>query len=280
MKPNYLLIGASKCASSSICTLLGSHPDVFMVKCKETAFFSIDEIFERGFNWYESLYAEAGDKKMRGEGSNRYTMKEVFPNTIQRIVAYNPGLKLIYCVRNPLSRIESYWMEIRSHGGEDVHYDFNKAVRLNRDWLVDSTNYWQQLSVYRDHFPDDRIHVIFYEDFKKNPSEVMRSCFEFLGVDPHVELADLNLHIGDFSHKTVPRTSLSKLREFRLFRLLRELVPQSLRDSIKKKFLFKKVEARPVWQPETRAWVADLLEEDSLRLLEYCGKQKDFWQLR
>lgn len=280
MKPNYLLIGASKCASSSICTLLGSHPDVFMVKCKETAFFSIDKIFERGFDWYESLYDEAGGKKMRGEGSNRYTMKEVFPNTVQRIVAYNPDLKLIYCVRNPLSRIESYWMEIRSHGGEDVHYDFNKAVRLNRDWLVDSTNYWQQLSVYRDHFPDDRIHVIFYEDFKKNPSQVMRSCFEFLGVDPHVELDDPNLHIGDFNHKSVPRESLSKLREFSLFRTLRELVPKSLRDSIKKKFLFKKVEARPVWQPDVREWVVDILEEDTNRLLEYCGKQKDFWGLK
>ncbi len=275
-----MLIGASKCASSSICTLLGSHPDVFMVKCKETAFFAVDDIFQRGIGWYESLYSEAGDKKMRGEGSNRYTMKEVFPHAVERIVTYNPDLKLIYCVRHPLPRIESYWMEIRSHGGEDVHYDFNQAVRLNRDWLVDSTNYWQQLNLYRQHFPDDRIHIIFYEDFKKNPADVMRKCFMFLGVDPEFALADPSLHIGDFSNKTVPRQSLSKLRQFALFRTMRELIPASLRDSLKKKFLFKKVEGRPEWQPETRVWVADLLEQDTAKLLDYCGKPQDFWRLR
>lgn len=275
-----MLIGASKCASSSICTLLGSHPDVFMVKCKETAFFAVDDIFQRGIDWYESLYAEAGDKKMRGEGSNRYTMKEVFPHAVERISTYNPDLKLIYCVRHPIPRIESYWMEIRSHGGEDVHFDFNKAVRLNRDWLVDSTNYWQQLDSYRKHFPDDRIHIIFYEDFKKNPAEVMHKCFVFLGVDPDFVLADPSLHIGDFSNKTVPRQSLSKLREYALFRALRKLVPSGLRDSLKKNFLFKKVEGRPEWQPETREWVADILEQDTARLLEFCGKPRDFWRLR
>jgi Sulfotransferase domain len=226
MKPNYMLIGASKCASSSICTLLGSHPDVFMVKCKETAFFSNDEIYARGVAWYESLYAEAGEKKMRGEGSNRYTMKEVFPQAVERIVAYNPDLKLIYCVRDPIARIESYWMEIRSHGGEDVHYDFNEAVRVNRGWLVDSSNYWQQLQAFKAHFPEQNIHVVFYEDFKTDPAEVMRSCFQFLGVDHEIELADPSLHIGDFSTKTVPSKTLSRLREYKLFRILRQIVPK------------------------------------------------------
>lgn len=75
MKPNDMLIGASKCASSTICTLLGQHPHVFMVKCKETESFSNDEIYQRSLDWCESLYNKAGDKNMPGEGSNRYTMK-------------------------------------------------------------------------------------------------------------------------------------------------------------------------------------------------------------
>lgn len=280
MKPNYMLIGASKCASSTICTLLGQHPDIFMVKCKETAFFSNDEIYERGLDWYESLYSEAGDKKMRGEGSNRYTMKEVFPNTVSRILSYNPDLKLIYCVRNPITRIESYWLQIRSHGGEGVHYDFNKAVRINRDWLVDSSNYWQQLSAFKPYFPDDRIHVVFYEDFKNDPVAVMRSCFLFLDVDPNVKLQSPNLHIGDYSNKTIPRDILSQLREYSLFRASRKLIPKSVREHIKKSLLFKKVKNRPQWHPKTREWLADTIEDDTVKFLEYYGKSKNFWNLR
>jgi Sulfotransferase domain len=280
MKPNYMLIGASKCASSSICTLLGQHPDVFMVKCKETAFFSNDEIYQRGFDWYESLYNEVGDKKMLGEGSNRYTMKEIFPHTVSRIVSYNPDLKLIYCVRNPITRIESFWMELRSHGGEVCHYDFNKAVRFNRDRLVDSSNYWQQLNAFRPYFPDNRIHIVFYEDFKNDPTTVMRSCFQFLDVDPDIALESPNLHIGDYSSKTVPRNILSQLREYSLFRTSKKLIPTSVRKQIKKLLLSKKVSGRPQWHPEAREWVADILEDDSHKFLEYYGKPKDYWKLR
>ena len=35
MKPNYMLIGASKCGTSTVCGYLSRHPDVFMVECKE-----------------------------------------------------------------------------------------------------------------------------------------------------------------------------------------------------------------------------------------------------
>ncbi len=280
MKPNYMVIGAAKCATTTVSKLLGQHPDCFMVKCKEPYFFSNDEVYTRGFDWYESLYDEAGSKKMRGEGSNRYTMKEVFPNTVSRIVSYNPDLKLIYIVRNPIARIESFWMQKRSHGGEEVHYDFNTAVRVNRDWLVDSSNYWQQLSVYRPHFPDDRIHIMFYEDFKADPETVMRRCFKFLDVDPNEPIVNSNIHIGHFSNKTIPMNTLSRLREYYIFRVGVKLIPKAMREPLKKHLFFKKIEGRPQWSAKTREWVADLLEADSRKFLEYYGKPKDFWNLR
>ncbi len=275
-----MVIGASKCATSTICNLLGEHPDVFMVECKEPFFFSDDAIYARGFDWYESLYERAGNKKMRGEGSNRNTMKEVFPKTVSRIVSYAPDLKLIYAVRNPISRIESYWLEKRTHGGESVHYDFNKAVRINRNWLVDSSNYWQQINAYRPHFPDDRILIVFFEDFRDNPNAVMRRCFEFLDVDPDASLANPELHIGQTSGRTVPRNTLSRLREYSLFRAGVKLLPEFWRNSLKKRLLFKKIQERPQWNQDTREWVAELLAADTRKFLEYTSKPIDFWKLR
>lgn len=280
MKPNYMLIGAAKCATSSLCTLLGQHPDIFMVKCKEPFFFSNDEIYSRGFDWYESLYELAGNKKMRGEGSNRYTMKEIFPNTISRIVSYAPDLKLIYVVRNPISRIESYWLEKRTHGGESVHYDFNTAVRVNRDLLVDSSNYWQQINVYRDHYPDERILILFYEDFIKKPEAIMRRCFEFLKVEPDAPIPDFYIRQGQTSGRLVPTNTLSRLRSFSSFRAVVKLIPEYIRKPLKKRLFSKKIQERPQWTPENRAWVADILEDDIHEFLKYAGKPVDFWNLR
>ena len=50
-----------------------------------------------------------------------------------------PGrkLRLIYIVRDPIRRIESYWAEKLSHGDLEIHHDFNKAVRESRECLID-----------------------------------------------------------------------------------------------------------------------------------------------
>jgi len=280
-KPNYMLIGASKCGTSSICNHLGNHPDVFMVECKEPQFFARDEVYARGMAWYESLYAPVDGEKMIGEGSNTYTMKEVFPQAASRLVAYAPeDLKLIYCVRNPISRIESFWLELRAHGGEVAHYDFNQAVKVNRNRLVDASNYWQQISVYRNFFLDSNIHIIFFEDFVRDSEGTMRKCFEFLGVDPEAAPINSNLHAGKTSGRLAPRDTLSKFRSYKIFRSLTKLVPDSLRRTLKRKLLFKKIDGRPQWQAQTREWVASILEKDTERFLEFYGKPKDFWQLR
>jgi hypothetical protein len=280
MKPNYMIIGAAKCATTTICNHLRQHPDVCLIACKEPHFFSRDEVYARGFDWYESLYDEAGDKKMRGEGSNTYTMKELFPETVSRLVSYAPELKLIYLVRDPISRIESFWLQKRANGREGAHYDFNTAVRVNRHWLVDASNYWQQINAYRPHFPDERIHIIFYEDFTANPDAVMRRCFEFLDVDPDVPLANSNLHMGTTRGKPVARNTLSRLRSVSMFRKAVKLIPESVRNPLKKRLFFRKIEGRPQWDAKNREWVADILEADTRKFLEYYGKPADFWNLR
>jgi len=278
-----MIIGASKCATTTICNHLRQqrqHPDVCLIACKEPHFFSRDEVYTRGFDWYESLYDEAGDKKMRGENSNTYTMKEVFPETVSRIVSYAPDLKLIYLVRDPITRIESFWLQKRANGREGAHYDFNTAVRVNRHWLVDASNYWQQINAYRPHFPDERIHIIFYEDFTANPDAVMRRFFEFLDVDSDVPLANSNLHMGTTSGKPVARNTLSRLRSYSIFRKAVKLIPESVRNPLKERLFLRKFEGRPQWNQKTREWVADILEADTRKFLEYYGKPADFWNLR
>ncbi|MGK7911987.1 MAG: sulfotransferase domain-containing protein [Synechococcus sp.] len=276
MKQDFMLIGASKCATSTISTLLAQHPQIHMVS-KESQFFCNDSVYQNGVDWYERQFDGAELGQAIGDRNNLYSMKEVFPDTVRRIHAYNPDLKLIYCVRHPLRRIESYWVQIRSHGGEELHHDFNRSVRLNCDWLVDASNYWQQLEPYRQHFSDEQFHVVFFEDYKANPTDTLASCFQFLGVDPTIQVSAANLHLNPSQGKIVPRQFLSVLRTQSWFRAVIQLIPQSLRDPIKQQLCFRQMSGRPTWNRNELEWVCDSLQADTQRFLEFFGKPTDYW---
>lgn len=274
-----MVIGAAKSGTTSLCYLLGSHPNVFMVPCKEPNFFSRDEIYAHGFQWYESLYEQAGNKRMRGEGSQLYTIRKVFPKTASRIAQYSSALKLIYIVRHPIERIESGWVQMRFSGNEIAHYSLDKAVKNNRIWLVDSTNYWQEINRYRDYFPDENILVVFFEDFKTDYRSVVRRCFEFLGVDPQAPIDTSFRHLNPCQNKEVPRAVLSVARSFPYMNTVLKLLPGSFRNSLGGRFFFKRVTKRPRLKPRTQKWVADELQEDIMTFLQFYGKPFDYWDL-
>ena len=278
MKQDFMLIGAAKCATSTISTLLEQHPDVYMVS-KESQFFCNDSVYKRGVEWYEQQFAGAKPGQAIGDRNNCYSMKEVFPNTASRIYEYNPDLKLIYCVRHPIHRIESFWVQIRSHGGEKLHHDFNRSVRLNCDWLVDASNYWQQLEQYRQYFAAEQIHVVFFEDYKADPTATLKSCFQFLGVDPSIQASTASLHLNPSRGKKVPSQFLSALRSQSWFRAAAQLIPENLRNPIKQQFFYRHMSHRPTWTFNELQWVCDCLQADTERFLDYYSKPKDYWNL-
>ncbi len=50
VKPNFFIIGAPKAGTTSMWDLLRRHPDIFMPRLKEPAFFSLAEVYARGWN--------------------------------------------------------------------------------------------------------------------------------------------------------------------------------------------------------------------------------------
>ena len=278
MGPNYLVIGTAKAATTSLCALLGRHPQVFMVPAKELEFFSDDAIYSRGLAWYESQFEAAGDKPFRGEGTPHYTLRKVYPEASRRIADYSRELKLIYIVRHPIRRIEAAWLHLRSWGDERVHRSFNKALDLNRAWLVDSANYWREIGRYRRYYGDDQIRVIFFEDFKADPAGTLRGCLEFLGADPNRPM-DTVLHLNRTSDKKVPAAALSTARALTGYSTLRQLLPGAWRSWIKKRYLLRQADALPRWHPDTRRRVLELLREDTAELLRHYGKPEGFWNL-
>lgn len=265
-----------KCASSTICAYFEDHPDSFMVPGCEPDFFSKDENYAKGTDWYEEHFMARAREKVCAEGSNSYSSGALFPNSAKRLAAYNPNIKVVYMVRDPIDRIKSDWVQRRADSGDDVPPTVNQAVRMMPDVFIDSSMYWRNLQIYRSVFPDDQIFVGFMEDLKADSDAFFRSLCQFLELPFNPVSRE---HQNSSSGKFVPNKYYSKLKKLPFLPIVKQLVPASIRQSVKKKFLSDKVNSLPSLSPSEREVVLELVRPDAHAFLSHCGKPSSFWRL-
>jgi hypothetical protein len=273
MLPNYLVIGAAKCGTSSLCHSLGQHPQVFMSRPKEIHFFGRNDPVKT-FEWYESFFADAAGKTAVGEGSTSYTHPDIIEACAQEIAEHIPDCRLIYMVRNPLHRLESDW-KMRRHDGWAAA-SVNEAVQ-EQPSLITHGLYWKNLSVYRRHFRDDQMLIVFFDDFTRDPQTELRRCFEHIGVDPDIVIENAGRPRNAASGYRSYGAIAGRLRHGRFFAAVKRHLPAWVIGTAKSA-LTKKVEHKPDWDPEVRASVIQSFSEDSQRFLEFCKKSPSHWQ--
>jgi hypothetical protein len=275
VRPNFLVIGAMKCGTTSLYDLLSQHPEIGMSSVKEPAFFCDDEVFARGWSWYELCFSHAAGRKAIGEASTSYTKKYCYPHTAGRIARFLPDARLIYVVRHPLERIESQWM----HGVHSGWHPSSFAQALDNPSLIDPSRYWSQVSAYRDHFPQQQILVLFFDDFKANPSRFLSCCFDFLDVDPSFTPHGLDQARNVSASLVSERPLLGALRRVPGSRRLAKMLPTSWHGAIKRRLFTRHIVHRPEWPAEKRRKVIWEIGDDVRHFLTSHGRPADFWEL-
>ena len=177
--PDFIILGAMKCGTTSLHDYLSYHPDISMSQPKELNFFVEHQRWERGVEWYKSNFTEPD--KVMGESSPNYTRDPLFPGVAQRMHATLPDVKLIYCVRDPVRRIVSHYVHDYSIG--EQNRPFAEAVLDEENAYLWCSRYHHQLTQYLAHYPAAQIKIVVLEDMKERPQETLREVFEFLGVD-------------------------------------------------------------------------------------------------
>src|SRR5215469_9765623 len=107
-RPDFIVVGAMKSATTTLHEQLARQPGVFMSRPKEPNFFSDDAAYARGWRWYESLFKDAAATDLRGESSTHYSKLPTFPRTLERMLRYLPRVKVIYVMRHPIDRLVSH----------------------------------------------------------------------------------------------------------------------------------------------------------------------------
>lgn len=200
MKPNFFIVGAPKCATTSLHSYVQAHPSVFMPKNKEPCFFCTDFPNEMGVTSmedYQQLFSEADDSHLViGESSVWYLYSEVAGKNIYE---FNPDAKLIVMLRNPVDQVYSMHMQCYIEG-YDNETNFEKAWRL-QDSRKNGENlpspckveqflqykaiasYSYQIERLLEIFPREQVKFILFDDIKSRPREVYVDVLNFLGLE-------------------------------------------------------------------------------------------------
>lgn len=185
--PHLIVIGAQKCATTSLWAYLDAHPDVSMAAGKETNFFRFHH--EQGPAFYEGRFDPAAS--VYGESCPEYTVRPYSEGTAERIAAMVPEARLVYLVRDPVERIVSHWRHLQARGQDPLPFHRTVAApEFERSEYVLRSRYWWQLEPFLRTFPEDRVRIVVVDDLVADPEGTMRSLFEFAGVDPTVSVAD------------------------------------------------------------------------------------------
>jgi len=271
MLPNFLIIGAGKSGTTSLWNYLAQHPEICMSRIKEPSFFSMDETFARGWDWYERLYSQCGHVVARGEASNSYSATEIYPNTVARIRDSLPGVKIIYIVRHPKARTESDYMQF----SKISNICFSEFLR-NDKLYHDKNCYLRTYKRYAEAVGAGNMLVLYYEEMRSDPAATARRCFEFLGVSQEPAI-DVGTAHGQSAEHRVFAPGLGALKRSRIYTDLSIYIPVSVKRVLKPLLSKTRQVERPIWSDADYAWFREEFEARSGEFLSAMGRPVDYW---
>ena len=301
MKPNFFILGAAKCGTTSLYHYLGQHPDVCVSVDKEPGFFERDAEYERGLGFYWDKYFNtwAGETTV-GEAN---PLNIYLPYVADRLKRTVPEARLIMMLRNPVERAFSHWGHGRmSHKerlsfedalAQDVHlidqgltFEGDEGARRwvqNLELLsqlngfrtyLDTGYYSHHIIRYLKLFPRDQIKIIFLEDMSHNPRQVVDDVLKFLGVDSEYTPFDTSLS-NEGSYRSVGHLLERSVRSTARSTKLKRFIPRRLRNTLSE--TLSRIGPRPKMNPKTRAWLVDHYYPFNRELEEIVGRDLKHW---
>lgn len=169
---------------------LQEHPEA-CVPTSEVNYFSYEH--GRSPDWYRGHFENASLNQKTGEKSPSYL---AHPEAPARIHDWNPDVDLIFSLRHPVERAYSSYCMMLQSSNNDVGEEIEKVLTLDSH-VVDVGRYFSHLQRYRQHFPDEQIHVLIFDDLKEDPATFARDLFDAIGIEPTFEPSLLDQKYGD-----------------------------------------------------------------------------------
>lgn len=202
----FLIAGVQKGGTTALFDYLGDYPDVALSDAKELHVFD-DETRDWAAPDYADYHARFGEPAGRpcGEATPIYSY---WPGALERIRAYNPAMKLIFVLRDPVQRAWSHWRMEYARGAETEPFDW--CVRQGRQRLFDAELwghhrefsyvergfYGEQMARVLSLFPREQVLVLTSDGLNSDPATTLGAVRKFLALPPAPPPTPRQVHVG------------------------------------------------------------------------------------
>lgn len=282
--PRFLIIGAAKSGTTTLFKYLSKHPQVFVPKNKEPNFFGMDENYNKGMEYYASLFAEAQPGQICGEASTDYAKWPKFPEAAARIADRLPQVKLIYIMRNPIDRAYSYYTQVNRF--RPVKESFEDYICRTTEAL-DASHYILQIQHYLKFFSRESLLFLLLEDLTQKPDATVKQVCQFIGIDDTIDCTK-NVIIANQGKKvfedTIRGRITAPLRSIPFVSATATLLPKSWRDQA-----YNLLQKSPYGQgvrnqyspkpmrPETRQMLVNRFRIPNQELSQFLDRDLSHW---
>jgi len=207
MRPSFLVIGAQKAGTTSLYAYLTAHPAVLGSSIKEVQYFS--KFYDQGEDWYLAYFPlelrggaarlRAGTRPAVGEASATYLFH---PRAPERVHNFDPRMRLIAVLRDPVDRAYSHYQMEHRWGREQLSFedalDREEALAPELERMVAEPGYEsqeaidcsyvargryaEQLERWLERFPREQLLILTSDELLADPGRSMETVARFLGV--------------------------------------------------------------------------------------------------
>ena len=210
-KVSFLICGTQKGGTTALADYLSEHPDLCLPLSKELHFFDNEEI-----NWkrpnpneYHKAFKTGEPNQIWGEATPIYMYWE---KSMERIWQYNPAIKLIVLLRNPITRAYSHWAMEKARGNENLN--FLEALQQEETRsrgvlpLQNKIYSYQERGFYNEQlrrifrfFPKDQVLILKQEDLLNKPKKTLEKIYLHLDITQIKFSKPIHSHLGKYSEE-------------------------------------------------------------------------------
>src|ERR1700736_2064282 len=192
MRVGFVIGGTQKGGTSALDSFLRQHPEICMPDTKKELHFFDREDDDTDYKKYHANFKPQSKQRVTGEASPIYMYWETAP---YRIWKYNPKMKWILALRNPVERAFSAWNMETKRGAEKLSFAeaIEKEAERCREALplqhrvysyIDRGFYAHQVRRLFNIFGTNNCLILLNEELRNDHKKTLSRVFEFLGVDP------------------------------------------------------------------------------------------------
>ncbi|MBX2862018.1 MAG: sulfotransferase domain-containing protein [Leptolyngbyaceae cyanobacterium MAG.088] len=265
-----LIIGTQKGGTTSLFNYLSQHPQIAASRIKEVDFFYRDSIWEKGIDYYESLWNwEPQTHRIALEASPGYTQSfAIVEKVIQRVKTLDANFKFIYILRSPIPKIQS----MRKQGfyqGWYAKWLAQETPDTVPTRVLEQTSYATIIRHFEQAFSSDNILLLKTEDLRKtdDANALMKKTCQFLEIDDTFEFSLSKVHNAQNSYRQ--DTFWHFLREAQYLTPLKTLIPDGIKNNARRllsKPIGNKKKTLPPLTATQKQFILDALKDDMRQL--------------